>query len=277
MKTALLIVVYPGIKQYLPDLVLSLKNQTVKDFDVLLINDGLDEDTLSHEFKNLRTRVIKSEGSIVGNREVGINYAIERGYDVLVFCDADDYYEKNRIEHSLDTLQTYDIYVNDLTLVDENGNVILKNYLTKAMCEEAKIMTLDFIREKNLFGMSNTAIRLKDIKQIQISLDIKAVDWYLFTELLREGRSAYFDNQTTSYYRQHSQNIVGLKKLTVEQYRAQLEVKLLHYRNLSYDASYRDLYLKYLPLRQLTDEQIRIKIDTQNISLPLWWEAVNVE
>jgi len=275
MKTALLIVVYPGTETFLSDLVRSLENQTTKDFDVLLVNDGMDEVTLMHEFKNLQTKVLSSVGSIAGNREVGINYAIEQGYDALVFCDADDFYEKNRVEHSLEMLQKYDIYANDLTLVDESGDVLLEKYLSKAMREEAKKLSLGIIREKNMLGLSNTAIRLKDLAPIRIPKEIKVVDWYLFTKLLSLVKTAYFDNKTTTYYRQHSQNIVGLKKFTVEQYRAQLEVKLLHYRNLSDDAIYKNLYEKYLPLRQLTDEQIESIIAKSDKELPLWWEEID--
>ena len=41
-----------------------------------------------------------------------------------------------------------------------------------------------FIKDKNIFGLSNTALKVSILDQIGFDRDLVAVDWYLYTKLL---------------------------------------------------------------------------------------------
>ena len=58
----------------------------------------------------------------IENREKGINYCINQGYDILIFGDSDDYFSRNRVEKSIELLSKYSIVVNDLNLFDKQIN-----------------------------------------------------------------------------------------------------------------------------------------------------------
>jgi hypothetical protein len=211
MKTALLTTVFPANKLYIIDFFDSLKEQTYKNFDVVVVNDGFDgfEGIVRKYSQELNIIELKYSNTPAKNREWGINYCIEKAYDVLIFGDSDDYFAKNRIEKSLELLEDNDIVVNDLSLFDENG-VYEEKYLSNRL-KNRQIIDFEFIKDKNIFGMTNTAVILSVMPKILFGSKIIAIDWYFFKILLKRGYRAIFTSETVSFYRQHKNNIVGLK------------------------------------------------------------------
>ena len=128
----------------------------------------------------------------------------------MIFGDSDDYFKNNRVDKSIELLNKADIVINDLSLFNENG-IYEEKYLSHRL-ENLDMIDVEFIKDKNIFGMSNTAIRLKNISKIEFDDKVVAVDWCFFKNLLKQGLKAIFTNETISYYRQHKNNTVGLKK-----------------------------------------------------------------
>ena len=266
MKTALLTTVFPANKLYIIDFFDSLKEQTYKNFDVVVVNDGFDgfEGIVRKYSQELNIIELKYSNTPAKNREWGINYCIEKAYDVLIFGDSDDYFAKNRIEKSLELLEDNDIVVNDLSLFDENG-VYEEKYLSNRL-KNRQIVDFEFIKDKNIFGLSNSAIRLKYLDKILIDENLLAVDWYIFARMLLDGKKAIFTNETVSYYRQHKKNMVGLRQLTEEVFQKSLFIKRKHYKSL------KKLYPKYsLELERLNNIGFA---DLGHINYPLWWELI---
>ncbi|RXJ83099.1 glycosyltransferase family 2 protein [Arcobacter cloacae] len=266
MRIAFLTTIFPMKEQYLYDFFDSLKNQAYKNFDVIVVNDG---------YKNFE--VIKTKYSQIlniielsylntpaKNREYGINYCIDNKYDILIFGDSDDYFEKNRIEKSLELLNKYDIVVNDLSLFNESG-VYEKKYISNRL-ENLCEVDFEFIKDKNIFGLSNTGIKLNGINKIVIPNDLVAVDWYIFSILLLENKKAIFTNETTSFYRQYQQNTIGLKELNEVSFKNGINVKKKHYEALNEICQQFNLELNRL-------NNVKFEISS-NIKNPLWWELI---
>ncbi|WP_419777603.1 glycosyltransferase family 2 protein [Malaciobacter marinus] len=262
-KIAFLTTIFPMNIQYLCDFFDSLKNQTCQNFDVIVVNDGYKEfGKIKSNYNQLNIIELKYSNTPAKNREYGINYCIDNNYDILIFGDSDDYFAKNRIEKSIELLRENDIVVNDLSLFDESG-IYEENYLSHRL-ENLQTVDFEFIKNKNIFGLSNTAIKLNDLKGINIPDDLIAVDWYFFTLLLCEGQKAIFTNETVSYYRQYEENTVGIKELDEGSFQKTLKVKKLQYEALKDKINGIDTKLK-----ELSD----IKFDNQEkINYPLWWE-----
>lgn len=210
MKTAFLTTIFPMDKQYLQDFFDSLKNQTDKNFDVIVVNDGYKnfEEIKSAYNQVLNIIELQYSNTPAKNREYGINYCIEKKYDVLIFGDSDDYFANNRVEKSLEFLKKSDILVNDLSLFGESG-IYEEKYLSHRL-KNLEVVNFEFIKDKNIFGMTNTAIKLKNITKVSFDEKIIAVDWYFFKTLLGQGLKAIFTNETVSFYRQYDNNTVGL-------------------------------------------------------------------
>ncbi len=208
-RIAFLTTIFPMQKEYLYDFFDSVYNQTFKDFDVIVVNDGYKNfNDIYTKYPDLNIIELVYSNTIAKNREYGINYVIEHKYDILIFGDSDDCFSNNRIQKSIDILKKYDIVVNDLTLFNNNG-IYSKKYISNRI-QDHTIIDFEFIKDKNIFGLSNTAINLKILNKVVFDKNIVAVDWFLYKKLLKSGHKAIFTNQMETYYRQYENNTVGL-------------------------------------------------------------------
>ena len=209
-SVAFLTTIFPVDEGFLIDFFDSLCRQTAKNFDVIVINDGyLNFEKIKNVYGILNIIEIKYSDTPSKNRQYGINYCIDNRYDVLIFGDSDDYFASNRVELSLQLLEESDIVVNDVSLFNNCG-VYEHNYISNRVKNNSKV-EYDFIIDKNIFGLSNTALNIRILNLIDLDKDLVAVDWYLYKGLLRNKNIAIFTNKTTTYYRQHEDNIVGLR------------------------------------------------------------------
>ncbi len=276
-------VVFPSVEQYLDDFFTSLQNQTVKEFDVFIINDGLpDFSVYKRRFGKLPITDVSFQGTPAKIREFGINYVSRKRYDFIVFGDADDYFAENRIEVSASLLKDFDIVVNDLDLVDENKRNLEKGYLSRRIGNR-DIIRYDYVRDKNIFGMSNTAIKGSLISNITIEEDLVAIDWCIFAQLLADGVRAVFTNDTTTYYRQHERNIVGIKTLSKDAVLKGIMVKVAHYKRMAgIDFRYSPLYERSKKLKDLLTSNAQFLdlylkgITDLQIKNPFWWEEIKL-
>ena len=175
----------------------SLKNQTYKKFDIIVVNDGYkDFEKIKIIYgQTLNIIELQHSNSSAKNREYGINYCIDQKYDILIFGDSE-------------FLKEVDIIVNDLSLFEKNG-IYEEKYLSHRV-KNLDAVDLEFIKNKNIFGMTNTAINLNKISKVSFDNKIVAVDWYFFKILLEQGLKSIFTNEMVTYYRQYENNTVGL-------------------------------------------------------------------
>ena len=208
-KIAFLTTIFPMNDKYLYDFFDSLQRQTYKFFDIIVINDGYQNfNILTEKYNKLNIIELKYSSTIAKNREYGINYVIDNNYDILIFGDSDDYFMENRIEKSIEMLESYDIIVNDLSLFDEDG-VFIEKYISNRIKNKTEI-DFKFVEDKNIFGLSNTAVNVSILDKVQFDKDLIAVDWFLYKSLLKLKYSAIFTNETETYYRQYANNTIGL-------------------------------------------------------------------
>lgn len=109
----------------------SLVNQTVKDVEIIVINDGTPDNSESivSEYMARYGQMIryykKENEGIAKTRNFGIEKATS---DYLLFVDTDDYIEKDLIEKLMSYIdRDVDMIKFKFTRVDENGNTILKS------------------------------------------------------------------------------------------------------------------------------------------------------
>ena len=209
MKTAFLTTIFPMDKKYLYDFFDSLSNQTYKNFDIVVVNDGYNKfDEIKEKYKNLNIIELKYSSTPAKNREYGINYCIDKKYDFLIFGDSDDYFDENRVEKNLEKLQQYDIVVNDLTLFNDKG-IVCKNYFSNRL-KNNFIFDYKFIKDKNICGFTNISLNSKILNKVKFDKELRIVDWYFCKNLLKEYK-AIFTDETNTFYRQYENNLLGLK------------------------------------------------------------------
>lgn len=293
-KVVALGVVYPGVEDYLDDYFASLGNQTYNNYDIWIFNDGLDKSLLKtymnrYGMLNIYIEDINSHYTPAEIREMAI-LKIKEKYDYLIFTDTDDYISQNRIEKSIDILQTYHFCYNNMILVNCRGEKIYDNtYFTN---KDNPMVVSDYkqLLKKNFCGLANTAINLKttNLDFLNIPSNIVAVDWWLFSLLLIKGYKGYFLEDVYTYYRQYDQNTVGgIGKLNVIELAKGIKIKKKQYRSLlKYYPSEFDFYIKkelnnILLLEELIKEGTyseRYVIDQNNKNKEfMWWENIELE
>lgn len=278
-KAAFFSVVYPGVEAYLVDFFSSLEKQTSANFDLVIANDGLD--TLDVSAYLLKTRVVTVTGTPAQIREAGLKFLRDQGYELVIFGDSDDYFSANRVEIALELLQSYDVVVNELDLVDERGGLLQSGYLSKRVVPGAEIPA-EFIRDKNIFGLSNTAVRVSSLPKQGIPSELVAVDWFLFGIMLEGGAKAVFSSASCTSYRQHGSNTAGLARQSPQKILPAVRVKAIHYAAMAtagmtvycdWAKEFRALHQRLLDDATFFDEYINyLKHQAENF--PLWWEYV---
>jgi glycosyltransferase involved in cell wall biosynthesis len=126
-KVSIIIPVY-NVEKYLRKCIDSVLNQTYKDIEVILVDDGsLDKcPQICDEYlkRDARVKVIhKKNGGLSDARNVGVKYA--QG-DYIGFVDSDDYVSTQMVEllYSSITKEEADIVMGNYIHVDETGNSI---------------------------------------------------------------------------------------------------------------------------------------------------------
>lgn len=283
MKTAVLSVIYPVDDEFVHDYFKSLVSQDVTNFDIIMLNDGFKGlDKFKEIYSTLRIIEVPSAKNIAKNRSSLIKYALLNGYDVAVFADVDDYFSGNRISKSTAALEQFDIVVNDISTF--NGSEVVCSGFLSQRYEKGQNIVFEDILEKNIFGLSNTAIRLKglDIKDLELPEENIAVDWFLFSVLLHKGRSAVFSNEIMTYYRQHEDNIVGMGRIDSDSIKKALSVKSIHYSSLKFlDERFFGLFDQTQSLISLSEDNVFlkkfIKKSKAELDFPMWWETARYE
>lgn len=286
MKTAVFSAVYPGVEHFLPDFFLSLQKQNDQDFEVYIMNDGLADLSFIRDNYgfNIHLKEVDSKGySPAKIRKIGLSWLVSEKVDIVIFADADDYFSANRVRVSKELLKAIpcDAVVNELLLVG-NDFPNPQPMFGKRFPDGTQITTT-LLTTGNCCGLSNTAVYLDQVTNVveEISDNIIAFDWLLFTKLLLAGGKVTYTNQTFTYYRQHGRNIASPYLTTENHIMSAFGVKLAYYEALQkVDPFYYDKFMKYSRcFERLQHEAGAIEayikqINKQQIKHPLWWEMI---
>jgi len=274
---AFLTTIFPTNENYLYDFFNSLNRQTFKDFDVVVVNDNYKNfSKIKDKFSDLNIKELKYSDTPLRNREHGINFILDNNYDIVIFGDSDDYFSFNRVEVIIEKLIHYDIIVNDLSVFNEK-RIYKKKYLSHRIKNNTEI-TIDFVKDKNIFGMSNTALRVKSLGNIIYDSELIALDWYIFSLALLKSGVALFTNETQTFYRQYDENTVGIGKLNKGIILKGISVKLKQYELLSIEDSQFKAYYNEMTILSnvIKNNKMLDMVMSQKISYPLWWEEVKL-
>ena len=131
MKVSVIVPVY-NVEKYLEKCLDSLVNQTLKDIEIIVVNDGTKDnsqeiiDKYTKKYPKKVKGFIKENGGLSSARNYGLKYA--KG-EYIAFIDSDDYVELDMFEKMYNKAinNNYDIVVCDTIEVDEkNGNKVYK-------------------------------------------------------------------------------------------------------------------------------------------------------
>lgn len=156
MKLISIIVPVYNAEKTIKKCVDSVLNQTYKNFELILINDGSKDNSLNilKEYETLDERilVISQENSGVSvTRNKGINEA--KG-EYIVFVDSDDYIEENALEilvNEIESNDKLDLVISGFYIVKNNNDKFINT-----ISENKTFDNLDFLLNEKLFKFIST-------------------------------------------------------------------------------------------------------------------------
>ena len=119
------------VEPYLRECVDSILNQTFKDFELILVDDGSSDNcpAICDEYKDKDNRVMvihKENGGLSSARNAGLDYVFANSNsEYISFIDSDDYVDIQYLEklyHAISSNQ-YDISLCNIHIVDVNSKV----------------------------------------------------------------------------------------------------------------------------------------------------------
>ena len=252
----LLTIVIPvyNVEKYIYDCLESVRKQTYKDFNVIIVDDGSTDNSINiaEEFCNKDNRfkiISKKNGGLSDARNYGLNY-VDTKY--VTFLDSDDFISINTYEKLINNLETND---NDIVVADIeyyytniNNNFILKGLNTKVsndinkqsllspMFAWNKVYKLEYFKSIN--QLYPTGLWYEDIP----------VTTLLFTNTNKIG----YVEEVLYYYRQNDDSIMSQKSKRNEEIFKILEIVIDNFKQ-------RNIYNKYYDeLEYLLIEHTRI-------------------
>ena len=132
------------VEKYLPQMVESLLSQTLRDLEIILVDDGSPDRTgaICDEYaaKDARIRVIhKPNGGVAAARNDGLDAATG---DWIVFCDSDDYLELDALEKLVDAGEEAraDVVFGDVVLVFDDRTKPAVFYKNEFVTDDRQIL-----------------------------------------------------------------------------------------------------------------------------------------
>ena len=128
-KFSIIVPIY-NVEKYLDFCLKSIKEQTFKDFEVIMVDDGSTDNSsdIAKKYVNEQFKYYnKKNGGLSSARNYGVQHATG---EYILFVDSDDYIASNTLEQLAIHIKKYpnlDIIRYELCTVDENHNLI-SNY-----------------------------------------------------------------------------------------------------------------------------------------------------
>jgi len=234
IKTVVFTTVFDGIELFFNDFLESLELQTYKDFSLVIANDNFSKlNTYTNKSSIKDIHVIDVNSAPAENRVIGIKECIDLGADIIIFADSDDTFDKNRVEtaHKYLLDKNFDILINDINICSSELKIINKNYFSKRL-ENNYLVKFQDILNCNFCGLSNSAIKTNLIKNTPIIAN-DPFDWMLFSCLLLKSPKAVYTNETSTHYRQHNSNFIGMRNMVNDdKIKHSIDIKAKHYKIL---------------------------------------------
>lgn len=215
-KVSVIIPVY-NVEKYLRECLDSVINQTLKDIEIICINDGSTDSSLiilnEYVQKDSRIKIINKENAGQSSaRNAGLKLMTG---ELCYFLDSDDYIDKNLLEYACTIFDNFDIdyfcFGSSAFVEDESirGLENMNNYL---QIKRDGLFKLNFaIGNKTDIHIWDKVFKSSIIKtyNIQFPEGLLYEDIYFMWFYFFVSKYAYFDKEIYHHYRMHNNSCMN--------------------------------------------------------------------
>lgn len=194
-----------NVEKYLEKCLDSILNQTYKNLEIILIDDGSTDNSPnicnSYCEKDKRIKIIhKNNEGVSSARNKGIE--LSKG-KYIVFIDSDDYVSNEHIEVLYDCIisNNVDLVISNLIDISEDG-IILNNEEKESFLMNKDQCLKELLSEDNFYHLCCGNIYRKDLlEKIRFNCKYRiAEDLDFLYRYIKQINSAYFLSKNTYYY-----------------------------------------------------------------------------
>lgn len=178
----------------------SIMNQTCEDYEVIIINDCSDDNTMNIVNKYI-TRfsyitIIQNESNIGVATSRNKGFSIAKGKYVALL-DGDDIWHSDKLEKQKQIIEktNCDICCTSYSFIDENSNTIKKPYIVP------KLIDYKMMLKQNYIGCSAAVIKADLLLYSSMDENYQHEDYALWLKLLREGATIECISEPLMKYR----------------------------------------------------------------------------
>lgn len=203
-------------EKYLDESIKSVKNQTYKNWELIIIDDDSTDNSWEKIEKNAKRyedriksiRLFENKGA-ANARNTGLELA--KG-DYISFFDADDIWKENKLEEQIKFMQknNYAFTYTSYTYLKKNSKKEVKKVPSKLNYKDAL---------KNTVILTSTVII--DIRKIDIQLLVmpnikRGQDMATWWQILKQGNIAYGLDERLTIYRRRKDSLSFRKKIALK-------------------------------------------------------------
>lgn len=209
--------------QYIRQQLESFESQTIRDWELVISDDGSTDETLQI-IQNFKEKHPLHSISILNGPKKGfasnfLSMLEKYNGDALFFAfsDQDDVWENNKIENALKKLKTIPsnkpaLYCGRTEYINQSGNRYTpaqysRRFNHKPSFENSLVQCL---AGGNTMVFNRRALEL--VISTQLNNKVPSHDWWIYQLISGCGGVVFYDPQPTVLYRQHNTNLIGGNK-----------------------------------------------------------------
>jgi glycosyltransferase involved in cell wall biosynthesis len=206
VRVSVVMPVYNGLRvspRYLPEAIESVLSQTVPDFELIVVDDGSDEDygLLKARYADARLRWLRLQRNrgMAAARNAG---AGEAKADLIAFIDADDRWYPERLQYGLESHKDCIMTYSDFDEIDPDGSILTNRVLATHQPGRHPIQSVSHYLERNLIVLPSACMigRQAFLKAGGFDEQLRVYeDNDLFLRLLGAGRIVFIDRPLLQY------------------------------------------------------------------------------
>ena len=200
-----IIIPYYRKRKYFQETIVSILNQTYKNYEVIVIYDDTCKSEL--EFVKKTLKKIKIKKLIVNNKNYGAGLSRNRGIlkargTYIAFCDADDIWKRNKLDTQLKFMLKSNLEISHTNyfIINEKSKIVGKFNTSK------KLNYTDLLKSCDI-GLSTVILKKKFFYNNKFSKLKTKEDYLLWLKITKKIKFIYGLNQYLSSWRENKNSL----------------------------------------------------------------------
>jgi glycosyltransferase involved in cell wall biosynthesis len=279
MNKDLISIIVPvyNTEKYLDNCIKSIVNQSYKNLEIILIDDGSTDNSgeICEKWSKKDSRIVlihQNNQGVSTARNIGLNIATG---EYIGFVDSDDYIDEKMYELLINKIKKYDAGICFCNVYAVNDNIINAPQMSyPEICTSKEFMNI-YWKTKNKNGVLwNKLIKSKYFKNIKFESNISyAEDVLVYFQILNRAEKVVFEKSYLYFHRNRKDSLSY--RLDIKRYPDNLEVMSNLNKILEHNEIENRFYVQAEFVRNLMNYEYEAKSKNVNLNFSKYKKIAN--